>query len=282
MALTPTIQSSQGQAQATVESGADVAVSQSGIVAAINLPAEEILASQASGFAAVRKTPDMQVAQISVLALVRGRVANPNVRAWTFSLDGHDFYVLRLGDDLTLVYDLYSEQWVEWQSGDLPFWRPNTGINWLDGQKLAPDYGSNVVVGDDTFGLLWFLDPEQPYDENPDPAAPQQEIYFERITMGQLTMRGREVMPCYTAWITADMGAPAYTGAGVTLFTSDDSGQTFYDHGLVTVAAGDFSPQLAWYSLGQIGAPGRLFKIVDDGAIARIDCLEMNDPDDAG
>jgi hypothetical protein len=136
-------------------------------------------------------------------------------------------------------------------------------------------------VGDDTFGLLWMLDPEQPYDQNPDPDAATQEIYFERITMGQYPMVGREVMPCYAAWITSDMGDPAYVGAGVTLSTSDDTGQTFYDHGTVTVTAGDYSAQLAWYSLGQISAPGRLFKIVDDGAIFRIDGLEMNDPDDA-
>jgi hypothetical protein len=37
---------------------------------------------------------------------------------------------------------------------------------------------------------------------------------------------------------------------------------------------------LSWYSLGQIQAPGRLFRITDDGAVARIDGMEMNDPDD--
>ncbi|MBA4174704.1 MAG: hypothetical protein C0511_19140 [Hyphomicrobium sp.] len=97
-----------------------------------------------------------------------------------------------------------------------------------------------------------------------------------------MPIKGREVMPCYAVWLTTDMGAPAYDGAGVRLLTSDDGGRTFDDHGLVTVTAGEFSPELSWYSLGQIGAPGRLFKIVDDGAIVRIDGLEMNDPDDDG
>jgi len=100
--------------------------------------------------------------------------------------------------------------------------------------------------------------------------------------MGQVAIRGREVMPCYACWITSDMGDPAYVGAGVTLYTSDDAGKTFDSHGLVTVTPGENSPELSWYSLGQISAPGRLFKIVDDGAIARIDGLQMNDPDDGG
>jgi hypothetical protein len=76
------------------------------------------------------------------------------------------------------------------------------------------------------------------------------------------------------------MGDPAYTDAGVMLEISDDAGVTFDDMGTVTVTAGDTSPELSWYSLGQITAPGRLFRITDDGAIARIDGMEMNDPDD--
>ncbi len=93
-------------------------------------------------------------------------------------------------------------------------------------------------------------------------------------------MRGRENMPCYAAWLTTDMGDPAYDGAGVRLEISDDGGVTFEDMGLVPITLGAAYPEIAWYSLGQIEAPGRLFKITDDGAIMRIDGMEMNDPDD--
>jgi hypothetical protein len=77
------------------------------------------------------------------------------------------------------------------------------------------------------------------------------------------------------------MGEPAYPGAAVRLEISDDAGATFDDMGSVGITDSANYPELAWYSLGQIEAPGRLFKITDDGAIARIDGLEMNDPDDA-
>lgn len=207
-----------------------------------------------------------------------GRTANPQLRVWTYSLDGHDYYVLRLGDFLTLVYDDYSEQWMDWTDFASLTWRAHCGINWSGAEGLADTYGSNVVVGDDAYGILWFLDPKQPYDDAPNSGDPA--IYFSRVTVGQVPMTGRNVLPCYAAWLTTDMGDPAYLGAGVTLYTSDDAGVSWDNQGFVGVTPGENSPELAWYSLGQIEAPGRLFKIFDNGAITRIDALEMNDPDD--
>ena len=246
-------------------------------LAVFNFPTEFIEVSQARTLGLVVTTTAVEISQARTLAVVRGRVANPKLRVWTFSLDGHDYYVLRLGETETLVYDLYSEQWVDWSNFQKEFWRANNGQNWVGAAKLAHTYGSDVIVGDDTYGLLWFLNPEQPYDEDPDYLAPVQQQYFERRVMGQVPIRGREVVPCYVCFLTTDMGDPAYVGAGVRLLTSDDAGKSFDDQGLVSITVGENSPELSWYSLGQIQAPGRLFRIEDDGAIARIDGLQMND-----
>lgn len=253
-------------------------------VAAAN--GETLRTSGLNGLVAAKGIEALRSSQALVMVAVRGRVANPKLRAWTFTLDGHDFYVLRLGMDLTLVYDDYSEQWMDWDAFEKAYWPVNVGINWVGGVGLlnpaGDSWGSNVLVGDDTLGLLWFLDPNQPFDESFDgPLDPVPAKYFPRVTMGQMTLTGRQVMPCYAAWLTTDMGAPAYVGAGVTLEISDDAGVTFDDMGLLTVTAGVNSPELSWYSLGQIEAPGRLFRITDDGAVARIDGMEMNDPDDS-
>lgn len=284
MALTPTLETSLGGSYVVSNTvSPELQASLAGVFSIVNFPTLLIHASDVGAVVATNYLArNIQVSSVGALVVARGRIDNPKLRAWTFTLDGHDFYVLRCGDSFTLVYDVYSEQWMDWSSPDYEFWRPNTGMNWLGGQLFGSTYGSDVVVGDDVHGLLYFLDPEQPFDQSPVEFAPVQERYFERITMGQVPIRGREVLPCFAAWITTDMGDPAYLGAGVTLYTSDDGGETFDDHGLVTVTPGEFAPELAWYSLGQIGAPGRLFKIVDDGAIARIDGMEMNDPDDAG
>lgn len=276
------IRAPQGGVLATATPTPDVRTVQFLTLTAYNIPAETVAATQGQLAVAFRQAADIAVTQAQMLVAFRGRPANPKLRAWTFSLDGHDFYVLRLGDQLTLVYDVYSEQWMDWADLDSLTWRANVGRNWNGGQGLATGYGSDVVIGDDNFGLLWFLDPNQPFDQNPDQTVEQQEIYFDRIVMGQMPIKGREVLPCYAVWLTTDMGNPAYEGAGVTLEISDDAGVSFYDAGTVTVTLDTDTPQLAWYSLGQVQAPGRLFKITDDGAVTRIDGLEMNDPDDAG
>lgn len=251
----------------------------SGAFAIVNFPTPFVYGSGVgAAIAATFLAGEIQASYAGVMVVGRGRIDNPKVRAWTFTLDGHDFYVLRLGDNATLVYDLYSQQWMDWSSEDLTFWRPNTGVNWLGGQVFASAYGSDVVVGDDVHGLIYFLDPEQPFDQTPLDYVEDQEQYFQRIVQGQVPLRGREVLPCYAAWITTDMGDPAYEGAFVTLEISDDAGQTYSSAGGVVVTSGANTPELAWYSLGQIAAPGRLFKIIDDGAVHRIDGLEMEDP----
>jgi len=276
MAITPQVRSTQGGVFAAV-AGGDIRATEARVILAMNFPTEFMRTTQVRVYAAEKANNSLHVSQARVLVAMAGRTANSRMRDWTFSLDGHDFYVLRLGDQETLVYDLTTEQWVDWSDRDYSFWRANVGVNWQGAMALAQNYGSNVLVGDDNFGLLWFLDPEQPHDENPDYLAVEQQIYFERIVMGQVALRGRAAVPCFAAWLTADMGSPAFDGAGVTLYTSDDAGNTYDDHGLVTVPPSDFDAEISWYSLGQITAPGRLFKIVDNGAIARIDGFEMND-----
>lgn len=282
MVATPEVRVTEGDALVALHtSSVELRTTEGNVLSAINYPTPLERTTWAAEMVSVKFGMDLRVSQAAVLVAVRGRVQNPKVRAWTFTLDGHDFYVLRLGNSTTLVYDLYSEQWMDWDAFGLSYWPVNIGFNWVDGQGLSGDTaGSNVLVGDDSYPLLYFLNPTQPFDQSPEPLDTQQEIYFPRTIQGQVPMVGRQVMPCYTVWLTTDMGSPAYLGAGVKLEISDDAGKTYDDMGTVTVTLGENSPELAWYSLGQIQAPGRLFRITDDGAVARIDNMEMNDPDD--
>lgn len=255
------------------------------VLTAVNFPTPSERTTMAGSLVAVHAEDPLKLSWAAVLVAVKGRTANPKLRAWTFTLDGHDFYVLRLGTMGTLVYDLYSNQWMDWDAFNEVYWPVNVGFNWVDGQGITDSTGntfhSNVLVGDDTYPWLYILEPLQPYDDSPDGALdPQPQRYFPRVVQGQIPMTGRQAFPCYACWLTTDMGAPAYVGAGVKLEISDDAGATYADMGTISVTPGNNSPELSWYSLGQITAPGRLFRITDDGAIARIDTLEMNDPDD--
>lgn len=280
MALTPQIQVGQARALALVTGPADeIQVTQARALAAINFPTPEMLVSQAQAMVAVNATKPMLVTQARVYVAARGRVANPRVRAWTFTLDGHDFYVLRLGDDSTLVFDNKTKQWTEWASETLEFWRVASGITWPGGAALAHQYGSNVVAGDDTWGLLWFLDPEQSYDDHPNELSAVQEVPFDRVVMGQYPVRGHNFIPCYSMFLSGDnygLVATDFT-PGVTLETSDDAGKTFDDMGTINVTVDIANQEYLWTSLGQMQAPGRLFKFTDNGIFVRIDYAEMND-----
>lgn len=271
---------------------------QSAVVAVYNLPSHDARLTQADGVAvlagptlnvrasetavsvAFRRIADIHASQTLFMAVVRGRVANPRLRSWTFTLDGHDFYVLRLGDRATLIYDTASEQWIEWDEQNLPFWAVTTGISWIGGQQLAYQYGSNIVVGDDTQGVLWFLDPDSPYDEAADATRVTQQLAFGRVVTGQVLARGRQNLPCYALFVDGDNYGLMATDfvPSVTLETSDDQGRTFFTHDTLTVTPNfsDDSPY-SWYSLGQISSPGRIFRVTDNGLFTRIDGMEMND-----
>jgi hypothetical protein len=270
----------QANVYALAETGPEMQITSGGLLAVAIWPAEFLHASEAGLITVSQAAPIVAASEAGMLVVARGRIANPRARAWTFTLDGHDFYVLRLGDQTTLIYDVYSEQWIEWTSQDLPFWRPSAGQTWLGAAKLAEDYGSTVVVGDDTFGLLWFLNPEQPYDEHPDELRTPQQLAFERIVTGQVLATGRQQIPVYAVFVGGDnygLSGVDFTPE-VRLEGSDDQGRTFDDYGSITVPA-DYNQALAyeWLSLGQISEPGRIFRIVDNGVFARIDSMDMND-----
>ncbi len=248
-----------------------------------NIPTTGIRASSAYVSVVTKTSNEVRAAAANVTVVWRGRISNPTLRAWTFTLDGHDFYVLRLGDLATLVYDTFAKQWSDWTGEDSLFWRANTGMNWVGGQVFATQYGSNVVVGDDAWGLLWFLDPDLGWDQHPDASNGTQQLPFERAVTGQITTRGRTSIPCYAVFLAGDnygLTATDFT-PGVTLETSDDDGRTFDSQGTITVPV-DYSAEdpYEWLSLGQINSPGRLFRITDNGVFARIDGMDMND--DAG
>jgi hypothetical protein len=239
-------------------------------------PAAEIDSSQLTGLVSVTTAMTMQVSQLGVMVSAMGRVADPRVRAWTFTLEGHDYYILRLGNIETLVYDTHSEQWYVWGSDTDSLWRAYYGTSWQGGRALAGNYAS-VVVGDDGNGALYFLDPNGEYDDDAlfGAATPRP---FERIATAQLVLPiGYEYIPCFGVELFGSIGQSLTVGATVDLRTSDDRGITFISAGALTLTPDDHDQRLDWGSLGQMVAPGRLFQVVDYGALQRVDALEMED-----
>jgi len=282
MAIAVGINSDQGQTLVTYRSiaGGDRA-SQLFALAPYNVPSQSMRTVQAAFSLPLSIDAPVRATQAQVLAVVKGRVANPQIRVFTFTLDEHDYYGIRLGDTGTILYDTYSQQWVEWTSETDNFWRVNCAINWVGAQKLAFTLGAgtDILVGDDTWGLLYLLDPTQAYDDHPNYLNPSQQIPFPRIVMTQTTVQGRENVPCYVIFLDTDNYGLSVTDfvPNVELEFSDDQGQTFISAGSITDQPNTSDLDYRWYSLGQMSSPGRLFRITDNGLLTRIDAMQMND-----
>lgn len=261
-----------------------VDTSQYDLTVVFNIPSESVQTSQFDTSVIMERQGSeapAQVSQYDVVAIVRGRIFNPKLRTWWFELDAHEFYVLNLGaDGKTLAYDLTTGTWAWWSTGDLNYWRAAIATNWTQSGSIAFDYGSSTVVGDDTAGILWVLNPLQGYD---DPANSVDRengaiVPFTRKATGQVLTRGRITIPCYQTYLVSDTGEPSYTGASVTLSYSDDGGKTFVNASEpIVVEAGNYYQEFAWRSIGIVRSPGRLFRITDDGAFAQIDELTLYD-----
>lgn len=281
MALTPQVRSSQVDVAAATEADADLRAAQVDVMVAAIWPAEFIESSQVDVTALTRATTALRSAQVDVMVVARGRVADPDLRAWVYWQDTHWFYVLRLPTGYTLVYDLMTEQWSIYGSNSTTQWRPFHGTNWLGSGSLMGTYGSNVLCGDDGNGALYMLDPDSPTDDDAILGAELQRT-FTRVITGQVTMRGNDYKPCYGVELGGSIGDNEVGLTDVTLTTSDDAGHTYTSHGTVSISPLDYAARVEWNTgLGSFTGPGRLFRITDDGALQRIDWLEMmDDPED--
>jgi hypothetical protein len=282
MAQTPDIEVSGLLATAVIHSiTPDIRVSSFEITAVYRKPTTDLHMSGLMVTAPYRRTSvDMKISNLQLTAVVRSRTASPYIAAWTFTLDGHDYYVIQLPTKQTLVLDLLTGKWYVWGSGSTDQWRARLGLNWSQANLISSTYNSDIVCGDDTTGTLYFLDPDYPLDDAADASIAQQQQPFQRITYGQIPLRGLNSTPCFGVLLSGSLGYvdnENYTT--VELQTSDDQGNTFDSQGVMNMVLGQYNQRLYWTSCGSMQAPGRLFKIIDFGGVHRIDGLYMDDPD---
>ena len=199
----------------------------------------------------------------------------PKVRAWGFSLDQHDMYCLRLGDDTTLLFDLTTGKEVSWDSNARNVWRAHIGTNWtsVTSKTYASGLATNVIAGDDSLGVLWSLDPTKAVDD-PDTIG-NAVTPFTRIVTAGVPIRMRNSVRCDAVYLTVSNGQPFTGQEAITLNISDDNGATWQSQGTVVLIAGQYEQEVVWRSLGLMGAPGRIFEFVDTGGTVRIDSLDL-------
>lgn len=276
MALSPEIRASQLDVSTIIESGDGLLASQLDASVIFNIPSLQIDASQLDMVTVRMLTSAMEVSMLDVIAIFKGRVDDPSVRCWTFTLDGHDFYVLRLGNQETLVYDMLVGEWYLWGSGlESDLWRAYSGINWRGANRWGPTLGSDVVVGDDGNGSLYLLNPEADTDDDALEGFSLQRPFTRQVLAQAVLTGGYDYVSCFSAQMFGSVGQLVQAG-DITLEVSDDRGESYWSAGSVEVQPGTFELRVEWQSLGSMRAPGRLFKFTDYGAVHRIDNLELD------
>ena len=276
MALTPEVRASQAGSMIAVEGKVPlIEVSQLGTLIVGNFPTEEIRGTSIGVNALAEHETEVRASQMATMILALGRVQDPKIRSWTFTLDGHDFYVIRLGKTSTLIYDRLSDQWYVWGSAEGEQWRAYNGQNWIGAfERLAREYGSDVLIGDDGNGALYLLDPDRAVDDDALVGEETLRTFLRRVT-GQIPTRSVDYLDDFGVQLIGSIGKmDSETLTAVTLYTSDDQGETYESHGTVNIENDAFDDRAEWRSLGSFNAPGRLYRIEDVGALQRIDYLE--------
>ncbi len=186
-----------------------------------------------------------------------------NLRAWAFTWSGHEFYCLTIGAQGTFVYDPATQQWGEWGSYGLDYWRAHVGTT-ASGQ---------IICGDAVNGNLYTLSDDVSLDGS-----------------GIIVREFAAILPtdqpvaCYSLTIEAAVGATAsLSGQGanpqVEMRYSDDYGNTWGPWEAVSLGAqGEYRVRPQWNGLGLVDAPGRVFQFrLADPAPWRITRVGIND-----
>ncbi len=256
--------SSQALMQAATDGTPVSATSQLAMLAAYAPPSTFAVRTAMSVMqASTEGTPVSATSQaVMLVAYVTGPIENLKVRAWSFTLDGHTFYALTLGEQGTYVYDMITEQWSRWRTAGLTGWNVENGTTWK----------TNIIGSDQSNPIIWEVDPNSFLDDDFKPIT--------RIVTGGIPLRLRTFAANYSFRIVASLGRPDVpvtappTVPTVTLEYSDDQGETYVSAGSIEREVGKFTQELQWLSLGVMQAPQRVFRVTDVGAIVRLDSAD--------
>lgn len=235
------------------------------LLTAINFPTPLMNASTLEGLVVVKHSPPLLTTEAAVLVAIKEASETHLLRAWTFTQDDHDFYVLGLGNLYpTFVLDLSTNQWSEWNTEGRQNWRTSTGIAW----------DNDNVAGDLDLGVIWNIDENDRLDGFSEDEDDIRTIVT--VVRGLMAMRLRTALSCARAVLEISEYDPAAAGGYVTLKTSDDFGKSWHDHGTLIADDPEVTYDMAWASLGLIAAPGRIFEITEAGVTRRIDGLDVD------
>lgn len=177
----------------------------------------------------------------------QGGLAYSKIRAWTYTLDQHTFYVLDLTDEGTFLYDVSTQQWTKFITAGFGQWNVQVGCMW----------GKRVVGGDLSTTDVWEVVATARTDNGTDIA---------HVATGGLQTRLRDKVDVAAVRVSASVGQLGNsTSAPVKLRFSDDNARSWSPYYTVTLLSGDYGAEIAYRALGSFAAPGRVFELSDTG-----------------
>jgi len=154
------------------------------------------------------------------------------MRAWTFGMDGHQFYVLTIPGQGTFIYDASTREWAKWGSDGYDTWLAHVGA----------DISGAIYAGSSADGTVWTIQPEG--DET-----------FERIVTATVPITGR---PPRNDSFTVGVGSSADTIVRVRWRDGQDNYPVGYYDELEVRAPYDLC---SLYRLGQPQPPYREIEV---------------------
>jgi len=187
-----------------------------------------------------------------------------NLEGFLFALDGHTFYVLRIGTLGSFVYDVENQNWLHWASWHRDTWRANS----------AAQDKNTILCGDDTDGTLWRLDPSRSNDDG----EPLERIVYGGVSVLGPAQRCNVVRLFCSTGTTRDVIAEPVAELN---WCDDDSGD--FDDPWVPMSLGRQGDRTIYVEARRLGvmyAPGRLFAFrVTDDTQWRVSYARLNEPD---
>lgn len=167
-----------------------------------------------------------------------------NAYAFTYSNDGHDFYVFTIPNGKTFVFDMATKVWHERKTYGLKTWLPSS---------CTAAFNKNIV-GDSQTGQLYVLDGEYYFDKEKLPL--EREIIFPTLSMDD----GRLIYDKFYMDIETAPGKDLTLDPQVMLTWSDDGGRLWKsEHWKGFGKPGEYRKRVIWRCLGQ--ARQRIYKI---------------------
>lgn len=183
------------------------------------------------------------------------------LKASSFTLDGHTFYVMTAGDQGTFVYDVSTQEWLKWSSYGRETWRAHV---------ITQSSGSFILAGDDTTGDLWKLISGRSNDNG---------TTIIRELTGGVAVANIPVR-CDSFSVNVASGrVPLGLTPTIMFRYSDNTGNTWSSWNYMTIGrTGDYNSIWNAWRLGLMRQPGRVFQIrMTDDVVFRISQASINE-----